>query len=273
MNINNCFPFFMRLGIVCLIILNSESNQNMNNHIKISGSFFTHDKLGIPVTLEWHKTNIISPDFAAYMKNVWNFARDAYMPVEMDFLKTFPEVVGTEPYFAPFEPLFAQGLSNIQWNKVEKTMESLLKSHFVFDPSQFPPQMIEMFTENVALFVTIKEQSTKTTLGFITFLMRKKYPVGDVKVMSFAVNIHHQKRGLGKLLMSSIFNIIPDVKRIFLCTRVTNNTALHAYRTWGFVIDKNPILDHEFNLKHWTFMEYKADQCDILQKTTQTFNR
>jgi hypothetical protein len=96
-------------------------------------------------------------------------------------------------------------------------------------------------------------------------MIRANYAAGNVKVMIFAVDVAHQKRGLGKLLMSSIFKLIPDIKRIFLCTRVTNDTAFNAYRSWGFVKDENPVLDHEFNLDHWMFMEYKIEQSDALQ--------
>jgi ribosomal protein S18 acetylase RimI-like enzyme len=201
------------------------------------------------------------------MSAMWGFARDAYTPVEMQFLCAFPEVVGTEQYFKPFEPLFAHGVANVDWNAATKTMESILQGHFVFDPTQLPQNVIAMFSQDTCFMVIAKERTTGKPLGFITFLMRATYAAGDVKVMSLAVDTTHQNRGLGKLLMSSIFKITPDIKRIFLCTRVTNDTALQAYRSWGFVTDNNPILDHAFNLTHWSFIEYITEQSDILQKT------
>lgn len=127
-----------------------------------------------------------------------------------------------------------------------------------------------MYADDTCFFVSVKDQSTNTMIGFITFLMRANYQSGDIKVMSLAVENSHQKRGLGKLLMSSIFKIAPEVKRIFLCTRVTNETALKAYSAWGFAKDKKPVMDHPFNLEHWTFMEYKAEQIDVLQKIATT---
>ena len=242
----------------------------MNNHQEQkNGCFFACDNDGRNVVIEWNKTNIVSVNFAHFMKDAWSLARDAYIPVEMDFLKTFPEVVGDDPYFAPFETLFSEGLAKVDWLNVEKTMETVLRGHFVFDPAQFPKQVIEMFGQDDVICVSVIEQLTGKMLGFITFLMRKSYQVGDVKVMSFAVDVAHQKRGLGKLLLSSIFKIVPTVKRIFLCTRVTNIAALHAYHAWGFIIDENPIMDHAFNLNHWTFMEYKIDQSDVLQKAAE----
>lgn len=249
----------------------SIAKETMNNHMKQKqgGQFLAKDKLGTPVVVQWTKTTIMSPDFANAMKEMWPLARGAYTPVEMDFLKAFPEVVGTEPYFKPFEPLFQNGVANVDWLAAQTAMESILEGHFVFDPTQLSEQVVAMFANDSCFLVTVNDQETGTPLGFITFLARANYTAGEVKVMSFAVQTTHQKRGLGKLLMSSIFKIAPKTKRIFLATRVTNNVALHAYSSWGFVTDKKPILDHAFNLKHWSFMDYKAEQCDVLQNIAQ----
>ena len=79
--------------------------------------------------------------------------------------------------------------------------------------------------------------------------------------------------------MSSICKIIPDIKRIFLCTRTTNIIAQKAYDNWVFIkykvnSDINPVFeehDYTFNLNHWIFMEYKTDQAMDLQKTAAMF--
>ena len=272
MNFSSYAPLFMVLVIICSITISIERNKEMNNQTepKEFGSFSTTDKLGAPIILEWKKTTVVSPDFAAAMREMWNFARDAYTPVEMEFLRTFPEVVGAEPYFKPFEPLLVNGVGNVDWDAATKTMETILQGHFVFDPTQFPEHVIAMYSQDSCFMVIAKDRATGTPLGFITFLMRASYTTGDIKVMSLAVATTHQNRGLGKLLMSSILRIVPDIKRIFLCTRVTNTSSLQAYRSWGFITDEKPILDHAFNLAHWPFMEYKTEQSDILQKTAAT---
>ena len=237
MNFSSYSPIFVVLVIICSITISIERNKQMNNPIepKTSGSFVVTDKQGSPVIMEWKKTGVVAADFAAIMCTMWSFARNAYTPIEMQFLKAFPEVVGTEPYFKTFEPLFAHGIENVNWNAATKTMESLLQGHFVFDPTQLPEHVIATFAHDTCFVVTVTDQTTGAPLGFITFLMRVNYAAGDVKVMSLAVETTHQKRGLGKLLMSSIFKIAPDTKRIFLCTRVTNTNALQAYRSWSFV--------------------------------------
>src|SRR3989304_1497033 len=137
-------------------------------------------------------------------------------------------------------------LNNCIINRIErtKTMKTLLKSHFIFDASTLGADIIAQYAKDTCYIVTVKDQPTNTLLGFITFMMRANYAPGDIKVMSFAVDQSQQGRGLGKLLMSSILTIDTKINRIFLCTRVTNETALTAYRAWGFTTDEHPILDH-----------------------------
>ncbi len=247
-----------------------ESQKAMNNKTEQkSGAFIAQDKEGSSVQLEWRETSLVAPDFASTMKAMWRFARDAYLPVEMNFLKTHPEVVGKEAYFKPFEPLFKEGSDHVNWQAAEEVMESILKKHFLFDAAEFPEEMKKKIALDRCFVVMVQDNDTGKELGFITFLKRASYKPGDIKVMSFAVDTAYQGRGFGRLLMSSLFKIDPSVKRIFLSTRVTNQSALRAYSSWGFVQDKKPVIEHQFNQDHWTFMEYVVQAKDTLQQTAQ----
>src|SRR5260221_10277400 len=119
-------PLIVILVFMCSIIVYKARNQmhlrkkamlaawltsiSMATATKNIEMFTARDKNGVSVTLEWQKTSILSPDFAASMKNIWNIARQAYTPVEMQFLRAFPDVVQQEAYFKPFEKLFAQAI-------------------------------------------------------------------------------------------------------------------------------------------------------------------
>lgn len=236
--------------------------------LKNGGHFHAYDKSVRPLIITWQRTTPVTQEFADTMKAVWDSALPAYLQVEMDFLKQYPDVVGKEPYFKSFEPLFERGIETVDWQKVEEHMQTVLKSHFIFDPSSFNDQIKDKFGKDLVYVVTAHDERTGKLLGFITFLIRTSYTNGDVKVMSFAVDPDEQGKGIGKLLMSSIFSIVPEITRIFLCTRVTNELALNAYRSWGFMTDANPVLDHDFNRAHWTFLNYKKSQNDILQKVS-----
>lgn len=238
---------------------------------KDSGSFLAKDKIGVPVILEWQKTNLLKPEFATAMKGIAEIGVAAFESVEMEFLYKYPEVVSKDNFFKSFEPLFKNGVEVVNWSAVSEQMRSTLQGHFIFDSTKFSKEMASMFANDICFFVAIKDQAAKTMLGYITFLLKPEYSYGNCKVTGMAVIPTAQNRGLAKLLMSSIFKIAPDLKRIFLCTRVTNTTALRAYSSWGFTKDLDPVQDphYKFNLEHWTFMEYKQEQSDILQKTAE----
>ncbi len=259
-----CQLFVGACVLLCVVTITKSSDREIKTMNQ--NQFLAKDKQGTAVVFEWFKTSMFSPALAAVLKDAWTFARDAYTPVEMQFLQEFPDLVGKEAYFKPFELLFKDGVAKVDWAAATTVMQSILQGHFIFDPTKFPENVIKAYENDSCFFVTVKDATSGKALGFIAFLMRANYPAGVVKVMYLAVNTAHQNRGLGKLLMSSLFKIVPDVKRIFLCTRVTNETALRAYRSWGFVNDENPIFDHAFNLEHWMFMEYKAEKQVILQQ-------
>ncbi len=196
----------------------------------------------------------------------WPIARPAYVPIEMQFLKAIPEVVGSEPYFNAFEPLFSNGVEHVDWAAAETVMTATLEKHFVFDTTTFSPAIVEMYGNDKVFYTAATDNKTGELLGFITFLARSSYPQGTIKVMTFAVAPENQNRGIGKLLMSTIFKIMPDLKILFLCTRVTNEAALKAYQNWGFMPELQPIMDHQFNLAHWTFLSYHPATTNSLQK-------
>ncbi len=231
-------------------------------------TFFAQDKQGDEVMLEATITNLLSPEFAGLLQSVWEIGVDAYLPVEMDFLKAFPEVATQEPQFKQFGPLFAQGTDSVDWDAVGQKMKAQLKQHFVFDPASFSDQMKKMFADDIAIFVSVKEKGTQQILGLVAFSIRTNFNVWQIKVTHLAVGPTAQKRGLATLLMSSIFTIVPKVKSLFLCTRITNKPAQRAYSSWSFERDLNPKQDphYKFNLDHWIFMEYDADKTDRLQK-------
>lgn len=236
-----------------------------NEILKMNNHLIAQDKQNQSISITWQKTTLTDQAFAAAMASIWPVAKLAYIPVEMNFLRSFPDVVGKEPYFKSFEPLFKDGIERVDWSAAEACMKEILKGHFVFDSAKFSETMVAMFAQDACYFVEAKESKTNELVGFMTILARKSYAPGEVKIMSLGVDPAHQNRGIGKMLMASTLSIIPDIKRIFLCTRVSNEVALRAYQSWGFKIDQKPILDHAFNMAHWTFMDYNVRASGILE--------
>jgi GNAT superfamily N-acetyltransferase len=278
---------------------------------KPSGTFTAKDKLGKPVILEWQKLTMKSPDFSKVMREVCDLACAAYTPVEVAFLKAFTDQAvpatpfdpassfaeatedrhgereGTkvrEGYCAPFEALFEKGspqdqsdwkkfkqaLEKKDWPKVEARMPLLIKQIYIMDYAAYAS--IGIGVANIHFVVTAKDGKTGALLGFVEFFVTPAYPSGDIKSPSFAVAPAAQNRGLGKLLMSTIFKIVTDAcTRIFLSTRITNDVARQAYTAWGFTPDANPIQEpfYKQNPEHWMFFEYKVDSCSKLQEAAK----
>lgn len=91
-------------------------------------------------------------------------------------------------------------------------------------------------------------------------------PRGTVILEPLAILPEEQRRGLGKLLVSSIFKIIPDVTYIGLATHKINKIAIATYEALGFVQRQTDLRDRSVP------MEYKAENSDILQKTAKELN-
>jgi len=234
--------------------IKARTGMNSQQFQQKSGAFKAQDKTGAPVILEWMKTDMISPEFVEAMKSVWDIACPTYTKVEVDFLRAHPEVVGKEAYYKSFEPLFKDGVASVDWQKVEEKMQEILKQYYVLDVSTFSDEMKKAFSRAEHFFVSIKNEHTDELLGYISFLILPEYAVGDVKCMGFAVKPEEQNRGLGRLLMSSILRIIPDLKRIFQNPRITNVVAQRAYYNWGFTKAANPVtkeLNYEINPNHF----------------------
>lgn len=230
------------------------------------GAYTAKDKYGAPVIIEWQKTGLLAPEFAAIQREAWEVAQHAFLPVEMGFLRAHPEVVGADPYFKPFEPLFANGPDAVDWDQAADIMREMLRPLYIFDASKMDPAIAAMFGKDIFYQIVVRDGATKRMLGYITFMVRADYAPGELKATDFAVDVADQNRGLGKLLMSAIFKIRPDISRIFACTRMTNRVVRLSYRACGFTEDTNPLMDYMYDPKYWVFMEYRADRANILQK-------
>ncbi len=236
---------------------------------KTVGQYIAHDTYGSPIIIEWYISDILSPDLAAFKKNVSDLAAQVTAQVEMDFLRIHPEAVSQGGFLKTCEPLFAEGIAHVDWHAVNQTLQTSIKQFYLMDLSKFGPEIIGKLADDIYYFASIKDQKTDTLLGFIMSSITPALPYGDIKVITVTVAPDAQNRDLEKILFSTILNVIPAVKRIFVITRPTNAEALTVYNACGFMQDNNPIQDphHQINMEHFIIMEYKTEQSDILQKT------
>ena len=240
-----------------------------------SGKRITFDKQGLSIDIAWQRTSLKSPDFTDIIKNVSDIAVQAYTAVETDFLREYPQAVLEDEHLKSFEPLFAKGVENVDWNLVEDQQRAKLQSIFEMDLTSLAPEVIASLPKDIYFFVMAYDAATSKLVGFIQFAVAPYYRTGDVKVITIAIAPEEQNRGLGKLLMSSVFEIIPNIQRIFLSTRPTNKTAICAYQAWGFTGDAYPVQDPSWKAVegHWIYFEYQENKNNILQKTADLLNK
>ncbi len=237
-----------------------------------TGKFIAKDKFDKPVILEWKVTDIQSTDLATFKKSICDLACQSLAPIEVQFLQAHPHAVSEELFLKPCAPFFENGLESVDWELVKQKIESTMRQFYLTDLSSFGAAVIKPLLDDVYFLVTVKDESSEQLLGFTMLAITPALPFGHVKVINIALIPELKESGLDQLLMSSIFNIIPDVKRIFMFARPTNGSALETYRSWGFTQDPSPVQDpnHTVNLEHLTLLEYKAEQSNLLQKTAET---
>lgn len=224
------------------------------------GHLVFKEQINREIIFEWDKMNIISNAYREMMKKLSDIIVSAYVPIEMAFLRKHPEIVNTIEFFKPFQWYFEGGAKNANWGLIEAKMVDELRKLATADQQPY-------FDESdVAIFVVFKE-SDGTPLGFVQFTICPDYPFGTVRLESMAIVPEKRHRGYGKLLISSIFKIIPNVDHIFLYTRSINEIAVKAYLSYGFQRSRN-VENDPWVRQGYVKMEYAINRSAILQQAS-----
>lgn len=226
---------------------------------KNSGINQVHDNKVTSITVEWHIVPLMTPEYVALLAQVSDLAIDSLTNVELQFVRAFPESVDTDPiFFEALEPLFRHGVQAVDWHAVEQKIRDQIRGYYIFD-FEITDELVEFYSDRFACFVMAKDSRTGELLGYIMYEAQPDCSYGMLKLTGIAVKPSIQKRGLGKLLLNSIVSIIPEVKDIYVATRVTNIAALAAYSAWGFVrIDPAPGSEFMYDPHYWVFMQYNV---------------
>ena len=223
--------------------------------------FLVQDKTGNPVVFAWEKIAASDPTFTPKVASLTDIFIAAHTRPSVELLKQHPEAVTRIKVMRPFEPLFKQGIEKVDWAIVEEHMKIGMKQFWQNDHNSYNQQAI-------CWFVIAHDQKKETPLGFVEFLLTPADPYGSIQVKTLMIYPEAQHRGLGKLLISSIFKLIPFVQRIFLTTLCTNNQAQRAYNSYGFkeYTDSSKPINPEGFDQYDIHFEYLTDQSATLQK-------
>jgi GNAT superfamily N-acetyltransferase len=223
-----------------------------------SGKLSTHDTMGTPVILKWTIYNPTTPEFTQALRGTSEIFIQTYTYQEVEFARKRPEAVPTEMFLKGAAPLFENGLGKVDWHKVEEHVRTTMEQFFTTnDFAQWASP------HDLALFVIAKDNTEGKPFGAIQFTITPDYEYGTVRIGLTGILSSAQDRGVEKLLMSSIFKILPSVTRLFLHNRPTNEKALAFYKKWGF----KPLAGTKAD---WPDFEYVTESSNVLQKAATT---
>ena len=178
----------------------------------------------------------------------------SYAVVETDFARKKPEEVANDFMLKSLVGLLDQNGEEVDWNSFQKKVEGVLREFFInMDWKKYSNPL------DLNIFVIAKDSVNGKPVGVIQFIISPEHEENSVKAALYGVLPEMQNCGLEKMLMSSIFRLRPDTKRIFLHTRSTNQQAISDYENWGFT-------KFEGKLPNWTDLEYLAEKSDLLQR-------
>lgn len=220
-----------------------------------SNTYITHDAFNNPIRLEWERIEGKSPRLNEALKSVRDLLIQTYTQQELSFARKHPEAIPTEHFLKSLTPYFEQ-IEKADWSRIEQEIHGIFTNFFTnTDFAQFSEP------GSVQCLVTAYDEKSGKLLGFIQFLTTSAFGEDGIKAGMFAVVSDAKDRGLDKILMSSIFKLMPTIQRIFAHTRATNKYELGLYSSWGFVHIQDG---------YWVNSEYSIASSDILQKTAET---
>jgi hypothetical protein len=220
---------------------------------KNEGYFFSEDSSHKDWIIEWEKIESNSDRLNEKIKELSPLLINAYSNIELDFAKKFPESVKNEMFLKSLASLFEGNVNNIDWNLAEKQIKEVLKNFFIeTDWKQFSK------IEDIHIFSVAKEKNTNNVIGVAQFLITSDHDHGHIKIALYdGVNPLNNPE-LNKLLLSSIFKLIPKTARLYFHTRITNEKAINTHQEFGFTKFSGA-------LPNWIDLEYKAENENCLQ--------
>jgi ribosomal protein S18 acetylase RimI-like enzyme len=221
------------------------------------GTYKAQDNSGNLILLEWERIEGQPARLNECVKTMSNILVNTYTQMELQFARKFPEAIPNEFFLKSLAPEFSQGIENIDWQQIESKIHDIFTNFFdVTDFAQFSA------ANEIHYFVVAKNADTSETLGLVQFLIHPTYANGTVKAGYYGVSSQTEDHGIGELLMSSIFKLLPMTNRIFLHTRKTNENAIHAYQEWGFK-------QFQESMPNWPDFEYLTEITAPLQKKAE----
>jgi len=212
----------------------------------------THDRHQHAIVLKWSPIKGNTDALTQKIHELTPLFVNTYVKQEMEFARHHPEAIATD-FMLKSLTLFAKDLQKIDWQVFGQQLQKHMHNFFMTMDWK-----TKSSTDDTYFFVVAHDTKDDAPLGALQFFISPTFEPASIKAALFGMNNDAYDRGIEQLLMSSIFKIRPDITRIFLHTRSTNQEAIDRYLSWGFVVTPNKI-------PHWTDMEYCIEKSNTLQ--------
>lgn len=197
------------------------------------------------ILIEFEKVDPSSHEFSESFRLLSEPLSRAYVPVESVFARKFPDCISQDKFLHSLQPFFSEGIDKVDWSLAEERIYGILKQFFGIDFAKSLSANQEIASSYSHYLAIARDSGSKAPLGALYCMMKND----EVRVPVLGVTPEAQARGIGKRLMDSIKEHLPEAKKIALSTRITNEKALKAYHAWGFVPSLN-------TMEYWANLEY-----------------
>jgi len=211
-----------------------------------TGSFLAQDTKKNQITLKWE---IIEGNTERLTEVINEFSAvliPSYTQIETDFALKQPEKVASDWMLKSLAPL-KEGIDEQQ---LKQEVRKVVEQFFAITDWR-------KHTNQYDQYIFVKAEYNGLLIGVLHFMISPK-PSNVARAALFGVLPDWQSAGIEKFLMASLFKVRPEMIRIFLHSRDTNQQIIDLYKSWGFT---------EFEGKHagWTDLEYHSDKSNFLQ--------
>lgn len=217
---------------------------------KQSGEFLAKDKQGNFVTLEWEKAIPKQQSYFDAIKKVSDLYCLSRIDVQLDFWRRHPEKCPES-----LKAFIKEDMKNIDLNLVKEKACALGK--LVFSSDDFSD------TDDLVFFVNLRDKKTNEMLGSVIFGIGGEYEYGDIFIRDIVSKPEARDRGLGKLMASSIFKILPELARVRVYVLDTNKNAMMVYSSWDF---HKEVVDPKTCKEARVLMGYDIEKSRLLQQ-------
>lgn len=207
--------------------------------------------------MKTHLIEIVAVDptsnqLASQFKELASLLAAAYVPVELEFARKNHTALDKDKFLNILQPYFQDGLDRVAWDVVEAKLNAILKQFFAEGFLKGLSANSDICANNTHYLAIARDSANNAPLGALYGWMNNTGPEKNFRVPIFGVAPKAQGEGIGKALLSSLFENIPSLQKVHLSTRATNEKALSLYHHLGFTLLPS-------TLENWVNLEYSAN--------------